>query len=86
MNYLKLALGSVLGTVAGLVGVVSAHAQTVPTLSTSDIAAANGPVWTALVDIIKYYVATYGVLMLWIGGIIAVFALAFYMAKKLFFR
>lgn len=86
MTKMKLLLGSAVGAVVGVVTGLVAHAQTVPTLSTTDIAQANGPVWTALVDIIKYYISTYGVLMLWIGGILAVFVLAFYMAKKLFFR
>lgn len=59
-----------------------AHAQSLPTPGTSDIAEANGPVWTALFNIVKYYIATYGSLMLWLFGIIAVFVLGILLAKK----
>ena len=83
MKQKVLAIGGIVATLAmPFVGLV-AHAQSVPTFGTSDVAEANGPIWTAVGDIIKYYIATYGTLMLWIFGIIAVFVLGVLVLKKL---
>lgn len=80
-NTAKLVAGLTLA-VSVFAPVALTHAQSVPTYGTSDIAQANGPLWTALGDIIKYYISVYGTDMLWILGMVAVFVLGVLLLKK----
>lgn len=73
MNKMKLMLGSALGAVVGVLGTLAAHAQTVPTVGTSDIAAVGGPVLTALINSFEYTLITFGPPLFYIGAVIAVF-------------
>lgn len=64
-----------------LLGTISAHAQTVPTLGTSDIAAVGGPIFTALIDSIKYVLVTFGVPLLFLLVMVSVFYMIYHKAR-----
>ena len=77
MTKLKLMFATVGGAVLGTLGALVAHAQTLPTLGTTDIAEADGPVWTAVITGGKYVLATFGPLVVWIGLILVVFYIGY---------
>lgn len=60
MNKIKLAVASVVSTIGAAVMALSAHAQSVPTVGTSDIADVGAPILTAVIDNSKYVLETFG--------------------------
>lgn len=73
MNRMKIAIGTIGGALLGVVSTLAAHAQTVPTVGTSDIAAVGGPILSALVTSFEYSLETFGPPLFFIGAVIAVF-------------
>lgn len=68
--------GGFMGGVATFVLGLVAHAQAVPTLGTSDVAAATNPIWQAIKDLVLYILQTYGPLMVGFLGILVVLGIA----------
>lgn len=84
MNSLKkfgMIAGTGLALAASVVLPFAAHAQTVPTIGTSDIAAVGGPILTALVDSIKYVLVTFGVPLLFLSVMVAVFLMIYHRVR-----
>jgi len=69
---IKLALASGVAAISGVAMTLLAHAQSLPTVGTTDIADAAGPLWTTLLNIVKYVFETFGPIALVIGAIVIV--------------
>jgi uncharacterized membrane protein YphA (DoxX/SURF4 family) len=72
MLKLKLLAGSVVAALSGVGLALVAHAQSLPTVGTTDVAEAAGPLWTTLLNIVKYVFETFGPIALVIGAIVVV--------------
>lgn len=81
MTKLKVFLGTMGGAIAAFAGTMLAHAQSVPTLGSSDIAEADNPVWQAVIDGGKFILKSYGPLVVYILLIVGVFYLAYRMLR-----
>ena len=57
---IKVALATVGSAIAGLVTTLAAHAQSVPTVGTTDIAQVGAPILTALISNSEYVLITFG--------------------------
>lgn len=77
----KVALASASTVIASAVMALAAHAQSVPTVGTTDMAAVGAPILTSLVTMTEYVLQTFGPPLFWISAVIALFFAIYHRAK-----
>lgn len=73
--------GIAIGAISGLVTTLAAHAQSVPTVGTSDIAAVASPVMTVFINDSEYVLETFGPPLFVILLVFAVFFAIYHRVK-----
>lgn len=77
----KLVFASVGSAILGVVSTLAAHAQSVPTVGTSDIAAVGSPILTAMISNSEYVLETFGPPLFVILLVFAVFFAIYHRVK-----
>lgn len=80
---IKLYIGSGVAAVASVLTTIFAHAQSVPTVGTSDIASVGGAILAPLITGGEYLMVTFGPPLLYFGLVVLVFmTIRSYVSKK----
>jgi hypothetical protein len=77
----KVVFATIGSAVLGVISTVAAHAQSVPTVGTSDIAAVGAPILTAMISNSEYVLITFGPPLFVILLVFAVFFAIYHRVK-----
>lgn len=77
----KVAFASVGSAILGAISAIAAHAQSVPTVGTSDIAAVGSPILSAMISNSEYVLETFGPPLFVILLVFAVFFAIYHRVK-----